>query len=47
MEPGQLITHADGPIAAIVRWRGAAVATQDVDDVAWGGVDVINPWVAG
>lgn len=41
------ITHADGRIAAIVRCRGASVATQDADDVAWGGVDVINPWVAG
>lgn len=46
-EAGRLITHADGQIAAIVRCRGASVATPNADDVAWGGGDVSNPWVAG
>ena len=37
---------ADGQIAAIARAYGAAVATRDIEDFAYAGLIVINPWTA-
>lgn len=37
---------ADGQIAAIARAYGADVATRDVDDFAYTGIKIINPWTA-
>ena len=37
---------ADGQIAAIARAYGAAVATRDIENFAYAGIIVINPWTA-
>ena len=41
---GQVISVADGQIAAIATARGFAVATRDVAPFVATGVRVINPW---
>lgn len=41
---GRPITQADAQIAAIVRSRGAALATRNIQDFDGCGVEVINPW---
>lgn len=35
---------ADGQIAAIAKVHGATVATRNVNDFAYCGLDIINPW---
>ena len=44
---GRPINHADCQIAAIALCRGASIATRDVDDFEWIGIEVINPWADG
>ncbi len=41
---GRPISQPDAQIAAIVRSRGASLATRNVDDFVGCGVDVVNPW---
>lgn len=41
---GQPISQVDAQIAAIVRSRGATLATRDVHDFADCGIVVIDPW---
>ena len=41
---GRPISHPDGQIAAIVRSRGASLATRDVGDFRGCGIDVVDPW---
>jgi predicted nucleic acid-binding protein len=41
---GRPISQADAQIAAIVRTRGAKLATRNVEDFADCGVDLIDPW---
>ena len=41
---GQPISQIDAQIAAIVRSRGARLATRNVRDFADCGITVINPW---
>ena len=41
---GRPISHADAQIAAIVRTRGAKLATRNLDDFADCGIDLIDPW---
>jgi predicted nucleic acid-binding protein len=41
---GQPMSQADAQIAAIVRSRGAALATRNVADFAGCAFEVINPW---
>ncbi len=43
---GQLISQIDGQIAAIVRSRGARMATRNVRDFAACGITVVDPWNA-
>jgi len=38
------IAQADAQIAAIIRSRGAALATRNISDFASCGFDVIDPW---
>ncbi len=42
---GQPISQADAQIAAIVRSRGAQLATRNIADFADCGVEVIDPWL--
>jgi predicted nucleic acid-binding protein len=37
---------ADAQIAAICRSHGAAIATRNVRDFGFPGIEVINPWEA-
>jgi predicted nucleic acid-binding protein len=41
---GRPISQADAQIAAIVRTRGAKLATRNVEDFADCDVDLIDPW---
>ncbi len=41
---GQPISQIDAQIAAIVRSRGARLATRNVHDFADCGITVVNPW---
>lgn len=41
---GQPISQIDAQIAAIVRSRGARLATRNVSDFADCGITVVNPW---
>jgi len=41
---GRPINHADAQIAAIVRTRGAKLATRNLADFADCGIDLIDPW---
>jgi predicted nucleic acid-binding protein len=41
---GQPMSQADAQIAAIVRSRGAALATRNITDFAGCAFDVIDPW---
>lgn len=41
---GQPISQIDAQIAAIVRSRGARLATRNVRDFAECGITVVNPW---
>lgn len=41
---GQPISQIDAQIAAIVRSRGARLATQNMRDFADCGITVVNPW---
>lgn len=43
---GKPISQFDAMIAAIVRSRGASLATRNVKDFAGCGIDVIDPWRA-
>ena len=43
---GKPISHADAQIAAIVRARGATLATRNVADFEDCDVDVVDPWSA-
>lgn len=44
---GRPISQADCQIAAIVRCRGAAIATRNTGDFESCGVEVISPWPSG
>ena len=44
---GLTINHADCQIAAIARSVGASVATRDIGDFEYCGVDLIDPWFEG
>lgn len=39
-----ILDHHDAQIAAIVRLRGAKLATRDVGDFSDCGIDLIDPW---
>jgi toxin FitB len=41
---GRPISHADAQIAAIAQVRGAKLATRNVTDFAYCGLDVVDPW---
>ncbi len=41
---GRPVPDADTQIAAIVRSRGATLATRNVSDFAGCGIAVVNPW---
>ena len=41
---GRGIAMADAQIAAICRGRGASIATRNVRDFEFSGIEVINPW---
>jgi predicted nucleic acid-binding protein len=43
---GRPIGHADAQIAAIVRSRGARLATRNTADFEDCGLEVVDPWVA-
>jgi predicted nucleic acid-binding protein len=43
---GRAVSMADAQIAAICRTHGVAVATRNVRDFDFSGVEVINPWEA-
>lgn len=43
---GRAASMADAQIAAICRSHGAPIATRNVRDFAFSGVEVINPWEA-
>jgi hypothetical protein len=43
-QSGQPISQIDAQIAAIVRSRGARLATRDVADFADCGITVVDPW---
>lgn len=42
---GKPISQADAQIAAVARSRGACLATRNVMDFEFCGVEVINPWI--
>ncbi|MBK5525840.1 type II toxin-antitoxin system VapC family toxin [Pseudomonas sp. TH08] len=42
---GRAVSMADAQIAAICRAHGAAIATRNVKDFEFSGVEVINPWL--
>lgn len=41
---GWAVSMADAQIAAICRAHGAAIATRNVKDFQFSGVEVMNPW---
>ena len=41
---GWAVSMADAQIAAICRAHGAAIATRNVKDFRFSGVEVMNPW---
>ena len=41
---GRAVSMADAQIAAICRAHGAAIATRNVKDFQFSGVEVMNPW---
>ena len=41
---GKPISHADAQIAAIVRVRGARLATRNLTDFANRGLEIVDPW---
>jgi predicted nucleic acid-binding protein len=41
---GKPISRIDAQIAAIVRSRGARLATRNVSDFVGSGIIVVNPW---
>jgi predicted nucleic acid-binding protein len=41
---GRPISDADAQIAAIVRSRGASLATRNIGDFEYCGIKVLNPW---
>ncbi|WP_131671412.1 type II toxin-antitoxin system VapC family toxin [Pseudomonas parakoreensis] len=41
---GRAVSMADAQIAAICRAHGAAIATRNVKDFRFSGVEVMNPW---
>jgi toxin FitB len=43
---GKPISQFDAMIAAIVRSRGAALATRNVKDFVDCGIDIVDPWCA-
>jgi len=43
---GRSVSMADAQIAAICRSHGASIATRNVRDFEFSGVEVINPWEA-
>ncbi|MCU7247893.1 type II toxin-antitoxin system VapC family toxin [Pseudomonas koreensis] len=43
---GRAMSMADAQIAAICRTHGASIATRNVKDFEFSGVDVINPWLS-
>jgi predicted nucleic acid-binding protein len=43
---GRAVSMADAQIAAICRSHGAAIATRNVRDFGFPGIEVINPWEA-
>ena len=43
---GRGVSMADAQIAAICRAHGASIATRNVRDYEFSGVEVINPWQA-
>jgi predicted nucleic acid-binding protein len=43
---GRAVSMADAQIAAICRSHGAAIATRNIRDFGFPGIDVINPWEA-
>ena len=43
---GRSLPQADGQIAAIARSHGMAVATRNVRDFEYMGIDLFNPWAA-
>jgi predicted nucleic acid-binding protein len=43
---GRAVSMADAHIAAICRSHGASIATRNVRDFEFSGVEVINPWEA-
>jgi predicted nucleic acid-binding protein len=46
-QSGHPISQIDAQIAAIVRSRGARLATRNVRDFEGCGIDLIDPWSAG
>jgi toxin FitB len=42
--PGKPISHADAQIAAIVRVRGAKLASRNVTDFANCSLETVDPW---
>ena len=43
-QAGRPISHAEAQITAIVRSRGAAIATRNVPDFEGCGIEIVNPW---
>ena len=43
---GRAVSMADAQIAAICRSHGAAIATRNIRDFGFPGIEVINPWEA-
>jgi predicted nucleic acid-binding protein len=43
-QSGQPISQVDAQIAAVVRSRGARLATRNVRDFADCGITIVNPW---
>ncbi|MFJ2488328.1 type II toxin-antitoxin system VapC family toxin [Pseudomonas sp. NPDC087639] len=43
---GRAVSMADAQIAAICRAHGASIATRNVKDFAFSGVEVIDPWAS-
>jgi len=43
---GRAVSMADAQIAAICRRHGAPIATRNVRDFEFSGVEIINPWEA-
>ncbi|PWK31825.1 type II toxin-antitoxin system VapC family toxin [Pseudomonas sp. OV226] len=43
---GRAVSMADAQIAAICRSHGASIATRNIRDFEFSGIEVINPWEA-